>query len=303
MKNQDIQIREDNLLKQHPVVAEALLQTQDNETLQLIEETATWVIGKMAARILRYRKKKEAVSSHRLNYPIDEVLDDYINRRKGKLVEAKRQLRKRFDGLDHDKQVAVMMAIMEKGQDAEQTFIYDKLYGEDFWTDDFIPLVEQWWEQFHDYRMARVVIKRCPREFLLRHLEELEGRGNYATLCLRTGIEPDPSKLSPRTYLYVRKCNGGQFRIREGEEAVMRQVRDYLYEEGVRKPVTSIYDIPYVRRMMNYLGQMGLVDEIMAIDAFDKRLQGIPLAEWGNAAIRAIEEEFDFPEYVFKVVR
>ena len=71
MKNQDIQIREDNLLKQHPVVAEALLQTQDNETLQLIEETATWVIGNMAARILRYRKKKEAVSSHRLNYPID----------------------------------------------------------------------------------------------------------------------------------------------------------------------------------------------------------------------------------------
>ena len=67
--------------------------------------------------------------------------------------------------------------------------------------------------------------------------------------------------------------------------------------------VSSIYDIPYVRRMMNYLGQMGLVDEIMAIDAFDKRLQGIPLAEWGNAAIRAIEEEFDFPEYVFKVVR
>ena len=303
MKNQDIQIREDNLLKQHPVVAEALLQTQDNETLQLIEETATWVIGKMAARILRYRKKKEAVSSHRLNYPIDEVLDDYINRRKGKLVEAKRQLRKRFDGLDHDKQVTVMMAIMEKGQDAEQTFIYDKLYGEDFWTDDFIPLVEQWWEQFHDYRMARVVIKRCPREFLLRHLEELEGRGNYATLCLRTGIEPDPSKLSPRTYLYVRKCNGGQLRIREGEEAVMRQVREYLYEEGVRKPVTSIYDIPYVRRMMNYLGQMGLVDEIMAVDAFDKRLQGIPLADWGNAAIRAIEEEFNFPEYVFKVVK
>ena len=231
------------------------------------------------------------------------MLDDYINRRKGKLVEAKRQLRKRFDGLDHDKQVAVMMAVMEKGQDAEQTFIYDKLYGEDFWTDDFIPLVEQWWEQFHDYRMARVVIKRCPREFLLRHLEELEGRGNYATLCLRTGIEPDPSKLSPRTYLYVRMCNGGQLRIREGEEAVMRQVREYLYEEGVRKPVTSIYDIPYVRRMMNYLGQMGLVDEIMAVDAFDKRLQGIPLADWGNAAIRAIEEEFNFPEYVFKVVK
>ena len=303
MKNQDIQIREDSLLKMHPVVAESLLQTQDSETLQLIEETATWVLGNMASRILRYRKKKDAVSSHRLNYPIGEVLDDYINRRKGKLVEAKRQLRKRFDGLDHDMQVAVMMAVMERGQEAERSFICDKLYGEDFWTDDFVPLVEQWWEQFHDYRMARVVIKRCPREYLLRHLDELEGRGNYATLCLRTGIDPDPSKLSPWTYLYVRKCNGGQLRIREGEEAVMRQVRDYLYEEGAQKPVTSIYDIPYVRRMMNYLGQMGLVEEIMAIDAFDKRLQGTPPVEWGNAAIRAIEEEFNFPEYVFKVVR
>ena len=28
-----------------------------------------------------------------------------------------------------------------------------------------------------------------------------------------------------------------------------------------------------------------------------------PRKEWGNAAIKAIEEEVDFPEYIFKEVR
>ncbi len=301
--SQPIQISEDKLQKMSPAVAKALMQTLDDETLQLMEETAGYEIGRMAEQILRYRKKKAAPSPRRLNYPIDEVLDDYVNRRTGKLVEAKRQLRKRFDGLDHDKQVAVMMAFMEHGKEAERDFIYDKLYGEEFWTDAFIPLVEGWWERFHDRKMARVVISRCPREYLLSHLEELEGRGSYATLCLRTGISPDPSRLSPWTYLYVRKCIGGQMRFREGEETVLRAVRDYLYEEGMQKPVGSVFDVPYVRRMMDYLGEMGLVEEIMAIDAFDRKLRNIPPDERCNAAIKAIEEEFDFPEYVCKNVR
>jgi hypothetical protein len=301
--SQPIQIREDELRRMHPAVAEAVMQTLDDETLQLMEETAGYEIGCMAERILRYRKKRNAMTSRRLNYPIDEVLDDYVNRRTGKLVEAKRQLRKRFDGLDHDKQVAVMMAFMEHGREAEREFICDKLYGEEFWTDAFIPLVEGWWERFHDRKMARVVIKRCPREYLLGHLEEFEGRGSYATLCIRTGISPDPSRLSPWTYLYVRKCIGGQMRFREGEETVLRAVRDYLYEDGVAKPVDSVFDIPYVRRMMNYLGEMGLVDDIMAIDAFDRKLRNMPQDKWCNTAIKSIEEEFDFPEYVFKHVK
>ena len=44
----------------------------------------------------------------------DDVAEG-LHDRTGKLVEAKRQLKKRFDGMDHDMQEKVMMAFMEHG--------------------------------------------------------------------------------------------------------------------------------------------------------------------------------------------
>lgn len=126
--------------------------------------------------------------------------------------------------------------------------------------------------------------------------------GLPGTLCLRTGIEPDPDRLPAWTYLYVLKTSGGQLRFREGEEVVFKWVRKYLYEEASDKPVCSIYDIPYVRRMLAYLGEMGRTDDIMAIDAFEKRMKSIPRTEWGTAVIKALEDEFSFQPFVYDVV-
>ena len=199
-----------------------------------------------------------------------------------------------------------MFALMEFGSTAERNFVYDRLYGDDFWVDAYIPLVKAWWEQFGDHRMARVVVKRCGRKYILEHLEELMGHGNYANICIKTGITPDPDKLSPQTYLFVLKSIHGQLRFREGERTVLRAVRDYLYEHSGEwendRPIESIYDVPYVRRMMAYLGEMGMIEDIMAIDAFDKRMRTVPSRQWANAVIKAIEEDFPMPEYVFQEV-
>lgn len=231
------------------------------------------------------------------------MLDDYVNHHTGKVIEAKRQLKKRFDGLEHGMQEKVMMALMENGNLTERNFIYDKLYGDDFWTDDYIPLIQEWWKAFQDSKLAKVIVKYCPREYILEHLEELEGLCNYATLCIRTGLQPKEEKLYPRTYLYVLKTIGGQMAFHEGRRIVLKHIREYLYVEGEGDPVCRIYDIPYVKRMMAYLGEMGLVDEIMALDAFDKQMRSVPRKDWGTAAIKAIEEEYDFPPYVYKNVK
>ena len=84
---------------------------------------------------------------------------------------------------------------------------------------------------------------------------------------------------------------------------VFKHIREYLYEEGEGEPVHSIYDIPYVKRMMAYLGEMGLVDDIMALDTFDRQMRSIPRKDWGTVVIKAIEEEYEFPPYVYKVVK
>lgn len=290
----------------HPTLITALLETLDEHDIELIDQCTDWFeIKVLKGRILDGRKEraKPRNARHRLNYPIEEVLDDYVNHRTGKVLEAKRQLKKRFDGLDHDKQEAVMWAFMGHGGLAERNFIYDKLYGDEFWTDDYIPLIQEWWTVFQDSKLAKVIVKYCSREYILEHLEELEGFCNYATLCIRTGLQPKEEKLYPRTYLYVLKTIGGQIGFHEGRRIVLKHIREYLYEEGEGDPVCSIYDIPYVKRMMAYLGEMGLVDEIMALDAFDKQMRPVPRKDWGTAVIKAIEEEYDFPPYVYKDVK
>ena len=287
-------------LDMHPTLITSLLETLDAHDIALIDHCTDWFeIKVLKGRLLDGRKERSKPKnvSHRLNYPIEEVLDDYVNHRTGKVAEAKRQLKKRFDGLDHNMQEKVMMTMMEHGGLTERNFIYEKLDGDDFWIDDYLPLIQKWWEEFHDNRMANVIVKYCSRKYILEHLEELEDLCNHATLCIRTGISPKEEKLSPRTYLYVLKTIGGQMRFHEGRRMVLKHIREYLYEEGEGELVCSIYDIPYVRRMMAYLGEMGLVDDIMALDAFDKQMRPIPRKDWGTAVIKAIEEEYDFPPY------
>jgi hypothetical protein len=289
----------------HPTLITALLETLDEHDLDLIDQCTDWFeIKVLKGRMLDGRKERAKPKNvtHRLNYPIDEVLDDYLTRRKGKHMEAKRQLKKRFDGLDHDMQEKVMMAFMEQGGPSERNFIYDKLYGEEFWVDAYTPLVQHWWDSRPEPRLAKVVVKYCPPAYILKHLEELEGLCNYATLCLRTGLDPKEEKLNPWTYLYVLKTSGGQLEFHQGRRLVLKQVRAYLYEEGEGEPVHSIYDIPYVKRMMAYLGEMGLVEEIMALDAFDWKMRSVPRAEWGTAVIKAIEELYGFPPFVYREV-
>ena len=282
---------------------EAMMQKLSNKELKELTEGEDADLYILASRILRVRKARARNApspSHRLNYPIEEVLDDFVERRKGKILEARRQLKKRFDGQEHSVQERIMLAFMEHGGPGEREFIYEKLYGEEFWVDAYVPLIEAWWEEFHDHQMAKVIIKRCPRGYLLKHLDELMKHGNYANLCIRTGMTPEPGRLSPQTYLWVLKSIGGQPLFREGERAVLGVVRDYLYEHQEKDPVDCIYGVPYVTRMMGYLGEMGLEDEIIALDTFDRRMSKVPQKEWAAAVIKAIEEEFDFPEYVPK---
>ena len=255
---------------------EALLHGLDTTSLEALRDGDDLDLCLLAERVLRVRDARQRTikRTHKLNYPIEEVLDDFIERRKGKRIEAKRQLKKRFDGQEHAMQERIMFAFMEFGSLAERNFVYDKLLDDEFWVDAYIPLVKAWWEQFGDHLLARVVVKRCGRKYILEHLDELLEHGNYASICIKSGITPDPSKLSPQTYLFVLKSIKGQLPSREGERIVLNAARDYLNKHHVH--IDSIYDVPYVRRMMGYLGEMGMVEDIKAIDTFNTLMSSSP---------------------------
>ena len=290
----------------HPTAVQAILESLDDHDLALIPSCTDWeLVSWKAERIASARKERNKPKNvtRKLNYPIEEVLDDYINHRTGSYREAHRQLLARFDGLDHDHQETAMIALMSQGTYRDRSFIYQKLYEDDFWVDDYTPLVQKWWEEFHDGKMGKVVVKRCSREYVIEHLEELTDHCNYSSLCLKVGMRPEDGRLPLRTYLFVLKSIGAQLRPREGEEIVLRWVREYLYEDEHKTIYESIFDLPYVKRMMLYLGEMGLLQDILALETFDKRMQDLPRIEWGTDIIKAIEEEFTLPEYVFKEIK
>lgn len=289
------------------VSVQALLESLDDHDLDLIGQCTDWrAVLYRVPDVKGYRESLWKVKNvtHRPNYPFAEVLDDYVNRVTGKVREARRQLHMRFDGLDHDHQEAVMMAFMSLGTERDRRFVYEKLGDEDscFWTDDYIPLVEKWWEEHRDTRMAGLVVKRCPREYIMEHLEELEGHCSYSTLCLKTGMRPVEGRLPYPTYLYVLMKTNATLGFWEGEEIVLKWVRKSLYEDQKGKLCDSIFEIPKVSRMMFYLGVMGRMRDIMALESFDIRMRRVPRAGWAEAVIRAIEEEFTLPEYIFDCI-
>lgn len=60
---------------------EALMNALDTAELKKIFHGEDFERAHLASHILKYRaaRRRKQASSHRLNYPIEEVLDDYIN--------------------------------------------------------------------------------------------------------------------------------------------------------------------------------------------------------------------------------
>lgn len=76
-----------------------------------------------------------------------------------------------------------------------------------------------------------------------------------------------------------------------GWNAVIDVVREYLKNEDAEIEYTTIYSIPGVYGMLIYLGQTGQADDIMELDAFDKRFLNVPREEWAGTVLRATEAE------------
>ena len=252
-------------------VTRALLTSLDDEWLARIRETMSHEeIVWDARRIQDWRKKtaREQAAQDPVNLPAVELLEDYVERRKGKVVEARKQLRRRFDGLDHDLQVKVARAFLTQPCQSDREFMYKKLASGVFWDDSLTSLVENLWVATQDRKLAVVVARRARRAFVRRHFHELDHNCAYADLCIGAGEIPDEDRLSPWTYLFVMSRIGGKLRPREGRQAVLNVVLQYLQSPEEKPEKLELFDVPHVSRMTLYLGAMGEVDEVLALQRF-----------------------------------
>ena len=217
----------------HDIVVWSLMESLDDHDLEQIQEAVgdprvRWYAGRIKEWRKQHLREKAALDPNNLN--ARKLLKDYKERKKGKIVEARRQLRRRFDGLDHDLQVEVAKAFLLQPCKTDRDFMYRKLTSHVFWDESLLEVVKHLWETTFETGLAQVVAQRAERDYVRKYYSMLVGKCRYGDLCIKMGEVPEKGRLSPWSYLYVMSLTGSKLKPKEGRQAVLGVVLDYLHD-------------------------------------------------------------------------
>ena len=161
------------------------------------------------------------------NRPIRIVLKEYVERRKSKIVEARKELQRRFAGLDWSIQKKILYAHL-KSSKTDREWAYPRLL--EYWDDRFKPCVQEIWETFHEERCSWIIIRYFPKDYIFNNLHLLNFERNYMFICLRFGLDKnfiiEKDKLKPEEAIYVH--------YRLGREIQPDEASAWLYETAVK---------------------------------------------------------------------
>jgi hypothetical protein len=140
-----------------------------------------------------------------INNPIAIVIKRFVEREKGMVTESRKEIQRRFSGLDWEDQKRILLAFLSSGK-GDREWAYPKLLN--IWDDDFLPILKELFEKYHEERSTWAVIRYFPIDYILQHAEELSVGKDYYFFCRRLAYEqvefhPDPQRLSPQDYLSV----------------------------------------------------------------------------------------------------
>lgn len=162
------------------------------------------------------------------NRPIATLIKWYAQRTKGKVVESRQEIQRRFDGLDWKDQKKIILAFLSSGK-ADRKWVYTKLIKN--WDDDFLPIVLDLFEKYHEEGCLLPVTLFFPTDYVKDHFDELSEGKNYYKLCYRLAndqveFEPRREKLSPKEYLYILKLQ----EKKPDDDVVLSILYEVLYD-------------------------------------------------------------------------
>lgn len=143
------------------------------------------------------------------NRPISIVIKGYMDKKRGKVTDSRKEIQRRFDGLDWEYQKQILFAFLQSGA-TDRDWAYRKLYP--IWDDCFIPMLQELWEKYHEKPLSWIIIRFFPTDYLKEHLEELSEGRNYFFIYERLAEDKefvlDRTKLNEVDLLYVRRSLG-----------------------------------------------------------------------------------------------
>lgn len=156
------------------------------------------------------------------NAPIASVIQDYIDKKSGRVVASRKEIVRRFDGLDWECQRQILFAFLESGS-MDRAWAYSQLFAH--WDDCFIPVIQEQWEKSQEETLTRLIIRHFPVSFLRENIERLGEKRNYAFLCQRlhgeVGFIVDETRLNELDLL--------KMRVRSGRRVTCDDARDMFF--------------------------------------------------------------------------
>ena len=161
------------------------------------------------------------------NRPIRIVLKEYAEQRKGKVVKARKELQRRFTGLDWSIQKKILYVHL-KSSKTDREWAYPLLL--EYWDESLKPCVQEIWETFHEERCSWVIIRHFTKDYIFDNLHLLNFERNYMFICLRFGLDKEfiieKDKLKSEEAIYVH--------YRLGREIQPDEASAWLYEIAVK---------------------------------------------------------------------
>lgn len=160
--------------------------------------------------------------------PISTILKWYLERKKGKVVESRQEIQRRFGGLDWAIQKKIILAFLSSGK-ADRKWAYEQLIW--YWDNDFLPKTKELFEQYHEKKIFWPVIWYFPTDYIIDHLDELAVDHSYYNLCYRLAhdhveFQPDRHKLSPNRYLTIMELMNKKVEDTEAEDIIFEVLHD-----------------------------------------------------------------------------
>lgn len=164
---------------------------------------------------------------HERNKPIKTLLKQFLDKKSGRVSQARCELKRRFEYQDWNVQKQIMNAFLQSGK-TDRDWAYSKVYRH--WDDSFAGVIMELWQKFHEPKCSWSAILSLPKDYIVEHIDEFTYDRNYFFIALRFGgdsdFEIDRSKLSAEDYLYVIAQTGRSMDISEAVDVFFMTLHD-----------------------------------------------------------------------------
>ena len=241
------------------------------ELLEILPTVKKWPLSSNIVESIEKTINPEPYNPIRKNENIDTVLKRFLDKKSKKVVESRKELKKRFEYLDFKDQKKIINAFLESpnSNDVEWGGYQAGLH----WDKCFIEPLTKAFERKSYLDVVITIIRHFPIEFVKEHEEVLASR-DKEDLCIRLGNEPgfslDKYNLYIFEYLYILASLKRE--VPECEEEIEKRVFLFLYKQVVREDSGhrfgwsfSFTDFPELRKMIWALGQLKMPNIVLKL--------------------------------------